>query len=58
MERPQETNPLLLHLLSKAQAPVVTLQEVPRSLEQVYLKVMADAQAPVDVRPVAAAATV
>ena len=58
VERPQETNPLLLHLLSKAQAPVVTLQEVPRSLEQVYLKVMADAQAPVDVRPVAAAATV
>jgi len=52
VERPQEINPLLLRQLSKAQAPVVTLQEVPRSLEQVYLKVMADAQAPVDIHPV------
>ena len=58
VERPQETNPLLLRQLSKAQAPVVTLQEVPRSLEQVYLKVMADAQSPVNVHPVAAAAIV
>ena len=57
VERPQESNPLLLRQLSEAQAPVVTLQEVSRSLEQVYLKVMADAQAPLDVRPIAAAAT-
>ncbi|MFZ5821892.1 MAG: ABC transporter ATP-binding protein [Chloroflexota bacterium] len=42
--RPQETNPLLLRQLSASQAPVVTLQEVPRTLEQVYLKVMAEAQ--------------
>ncbi len=58
VKRPQETNPLLLRQLSKAQAPVVTFQEVPRSLEQVYLKVMADAQAPVGVHPVPATASV
>jgi ABC-2 type transport system ATP-binding protein len=58
VERPQESNPLLLHQLSKAQAQVVTLQEVSRSLEQVYLKVMADAQAPLDIAPVAVAATI
>jgi len=57
VERPEETNPLLLRQLTEAQAPVVTLQEVPRSLEQVYLKVMADVQAPLDVRNVVAAAT-
>ena len=57
VERPEEANPLLLRQLTEAKAPVVTLQEVPRSLEQVYLKVMADAQAPLDVRNVAAAAT-
>ena len=55
VERPQETNPLLLRQLAEVQAPVVTLQVVPRSLEQVYLKVMADAQAPLDVRLVVAA---
>jgi ABC-2 type transport system ATP-binding protein len=58
VERPQETNPLLLRQLADVQAPVVTFQEVPRNLEQVYLKVMADAQAPLDVRPVASVATV
>jgi len=58
VERPQESNPLLLQQLSKAQAPVVTLQEVSRSLEQVYLKVMADAQAPLDIAPVAVSATI
>jgi ABC-2 type transport system ATP-binding protein len=54
VERPQETNPVLLRQLTEAQAPVVTLQEVSRSLEQVYLKAMADAQAPVDFLPVPA----
>ncbi|MFZ5910645.1 MAG: ABC transporter ATP-binding protein [Chloroflexota bacterium] len=44
VRRPQETNPQLLRQLSASQAPVVTLQEVPRTLEQVYLKVMAEAQ--------------
>lgn len=58
VERPQETNPVLLRQLADVQAPIVTFQEVPRSLEQVYLKVMADAQAPVEIRPVAMAATV
>lgn len=48
VERPQESNPILLHRLAEVQAPVVTLQEVSRSLEQVYLKVMSDAQAPLD----------
>lgn len=57
VQRPQESNPLLLRQLSEAQAPVVTLQEVSRSLEQVYLKVMADAQAPLNIQPVAVAAT-
>ena len=46
VKRPKETNSLLLQQLVKVQAPVVTLQEVPRSLEQVYLKVMEDVQAP------------
>jgi ABC-2 type transport system ATP-binding protein len=54
VERPQEANPLLLRSLTEIQAPVVTLQEVPRSLEQVYLKVMADVQVPLEVHPVAA----
>ena len=56
IERPQESNPLLLHRLAEIQAPVVTLQEVPRSLEQVYLKVMADTQAPLDASIAATAA--
>ena len=44
VERPQEVNPRLVHALSAGRAPIVAFQEVPRSLEQVYLKVMADAQ--------------
>ncbi len=55
VDRPHESNPVLLNRLAEIHAPVVTLQEVPRSLEQVYLKVMADVQAPLD-SPVAAAA--
>lgn len=54
VERPQEVNPLLLRQLVEMQAPVITLHEVPRSLEQVYLKVMEDAQAPLDVHPATA----
>ena len=45
IEQPQISNPLLVHELSARKAPVVSLQEASRSLEQVYLKVMADAQA-------------
>ncbi len=46
VENPRETNPRLVRELSSRNAPVIAFQEVPRSLEQVYLKVMADAQAP------------
>lgn len=41
---PLAANPDLLRLLSQAGAPLVAFQEVPRSLEQVYLRVMAGAQ--------------
>ncbi len=58
VERPQESNPLLLRQLAEIQAPVVTLQEVSRSLEQVYLKAMADAQTPLDILPIATAAPI
>ena len=44
VERPLEANPQLVHALSAGRAPIVAFQEVPRSLEQVYLKVMAEAQ--------------
>jgi len=54
VDRPEEANPELLRRLSDVQAPVVTLQEVPRSLEQVYLKAMAEAQATLDTHPVTA----
>lgn len=42
VERPQESNPALLHALSARSAPLMSFQEEPRTLEQVYLKVMAD----------------
>jgi ABC-2 type transport system ATP-binding protein len=45
VDEPRAANPLLLQELAARQAPLVAFQEVPRSLEQVYLKVMADAQA-------------
>lgn len=41
---PDEVNPLILRELSKQNAPVMALQKKSRSLEQVYLKVMADVQ--------------
>jgi ABC-2 type transport system ATP-binding protein len=56
VDRPHESNPLLLHRLAEIRAPVVTLQEVQRSLEQVYLKVMADTQTPLGVHAEASAA--
>jgi len=46
VENPAESNPRLLRALTSGKAPLVAFQEVPRSLEQVYLKVMAEAQAP------------
>ena len=44
VEVPQATNPLLVNALTARNAPLVSFQEVPRRLEQVYLKTMADAQ--------------
>ena len=44
VEQPREANPQILEALSVAHAPLLTFQEVPRSLEQVYLKVMTEAQ--------------
>jgi len=41
VEQPEEINPVLLDALLARQAPVLTFNEVPRSLEQVYLSVMA-----------------
>src|SRR6266487_2891279 len=44
IEAPQVVNPMLVHALTSRNAPLVSFQEVPRRLEQVYLKTMADAQ--------------
>ena len=44
VESPQLANPTLVHALTAKNAPLVSFQEVPRRLEQVYLKTMADAQ--------------
>jgi ABC-2 type transport system ATP-binding protein len=44
VENPQESNPQILKNLSAKSAAVMAFQEEPRSLEQVYLKVMADAK--------------
>jgi len=42
--RPQESNPHILKALFAKSAPVMAFQEEPRTLEQVYLKVMAEAK--------------
>lgn len=44
VESPQMANPKLVHELTARNAPLVSFHEVPRRLEQVYLKTMADAQ--------------
>jgi ABC-2 type transport system ATP-binding protein len=44
VEQPEEINPVLLDALLARHAPVLTFNEVPRSLEQVYLSVMASVQ--------------
>lgn len=44
VEAPQAVNPLLVNTLTARNAPLVSFQEVPRKLEQVYLKTMAEAQ--------------
>jgi ABC-2 type transport system ATP-binding protein len=45
VEQPERDNPRVVDALAARRAPLLTFQEVPRSLEQVYLKVMANAQA-------------
>jgi len=44
VDAPQVVNPKLVHALTSRNAPLMSFQEVPRKLEQVYLKTMADAQ--------------
>jgi ABC-2 type transport system ATP-binding protein len=44
IEAPQIINPKIVHALTARNARLVSFQEVPRKLEQVYLKTMADAQ--------------
>ena len=44
IEAPQAVNPMIVHALTSRNAPLVSFHEVPRRLEQVYLKAMADAQ--------------
>lgn len=41
VDSPREANPLILNQLVQAGVPVVSLHEVPRSLEMIYLKAMA-----------------
>lgn len=44
VEAPLAVNPKIVHALTSRKAPMVSFQEVPRKLEQVYLKTMAEAQ--------------
>jgi len=44
IEAPQEANPKLVQALTSRNAPLISFHEVPKKLEQVYLKTMADAQ--------------
>ncbi|WKZ35335.1 MAG: ABC transporter ATP-binding protein [Anaerolineales bacterium] len=44
VKRPQESNPRILRSLSSSSASVMAFQEQARTLEQVYLKVMAEAK--------------
>ena len=44
VESPQDVNPKLVNALTSRNAPLVSFHEVPKKLEHVYLKTMADAQ--------------
>jgi ABC-2 type transport system ATP-binding protein len=44
VEAPLAVNPILVNALTSRNAPLVSFQEVPKKLEHVYLKTMADAQ--------------
>jgi hypothetical protein len=43
VENPVLSNPLIVQQLFQANLPVVALQEVPRTLEMLYLKAMVQA---------------
>jgi ABC-2 type transport system ATP-binding protein len=43
VENPARFNPILLSELARAEVPVITLSEVPRSLEEVYLRIVEEA---------------
>lgn len=45
IKNPEVVNPVLMEELARQHVPLLAFQEVPRTLEQVYLKVMADVQA-------------
>jgi ABC-2 type transport system ATP-binding protein len=44
VERPHESNSVILNRLAALSSPVMAFQEEPRTLEQVYLKVMSEAK--------------
>lgn len=44
VDAPQVSNPILVQALTARNAPLVSFQEVPKKLEHVYLKTMAEAQ--------------
>jgi ABC-2 type transport system ATP-binding protein len=44
VEAPQDVNPKLVNALTSMNAPLLSFHEVPKKLEHVYLKTMADAQ--------------
>lgn len=44
VDQPLESNPVILNRLAKLSASVMAFQEEPRTLEQVYLKVMSDSK--------------
>jgi ABC-2 type transport system ATP-binding protein len=49
---PAEDNPRLLNELARQDVPVVTLSEVPRSLEEVYLRIVETSQLNIEFQPV------
>ena len=54
---PDQFNPWLLAELARHNVPVVTLSEVPRSLEEVYLQIVETGSAPLEVQPLVSEAT-
>ena len=44
VDAPQDVNPILVNALTSKHARLISFQEVPKKLEHVYLKTMADAQ--------------